>query len=142
MSNLRQWKRLVTWLAVAAMLAAALLPSISYALAANGAESRLMNTMLAGICAPSGMRYDAATITAVMATTIAGDDDKVPGKQAGHMDDCPWCRLASDLPALPAAGLAIAPQADAALLPPLFYHSPAPLFTWAAGKPRGPPLLA
>ena len=133
---------MVTWLAVAAMLAAALLPAASHALASDSAESRLMNTMLAGICAPSGMRYDAAALAIEFATTMAGDDDKAPGKQAGHMDDCPWCRLASDLPALPGAGLVIAPQANAALLPPLFYHSPTPLFTWAAGKPRGPPLLA
>ncbi|HEX8606024.1 MAG TPA: DUF2946 domain-containing protein [Pseudoduganella sp.] len=128
MFSIRQWKSLVTWLAVAAMLAAALLPAVSHALASE----RIENIMLAEICAPSGMSYGA----------VMGDDGKAPGKQAGHMDDCPYCRLASDVPALPGAGLTIEPALAAAPLPPLFYLSPAPLFTWVAAKPRGPPFLA
>jgi hypothetical protein len=128
MLSIRQWKRFVAWLALAATLAAALLPSIAHALSSD----RVENIMRAEICAPSGMRYDMA----------AGEDGKAPGKQAGHMDDCPYCRLPADIPVLPGTELAFAPSPTATALPFLFYHAPTPLFTWAAAKPRGPPFHA
>jgi Protein of unknown function (DUF2946) len=85
MSGIRKWKSLLSWLAMVATLAAALLPAVSHALASD----RIENIMRAEICAPSGTAYGAMM-----------DDD---GKAFGHMNDCPYCRLASDMPALPGA---------------------------------------
>ena len=127
MLSIRQWKSFVTWLAVAAMLAAALLPAMAHALS----DDRIENIMLAEICAPSGMTSDLPP--------AAGG--KVPGKHASHMDDCPYFRHASDMPVLPGAGIAVPSVIAAASVPPLFHLSPSPLFAWTAAKPRGPPLL-
>lgn len=132
MLSIRQWKSFVTWLAIAATLAAALLPAVAHALSSD----RIENIMLAEICAPSGMTYD------VSSNAPAGDDGKVPAKHASHMEDCPYCRHASDMPVLPGAGLVVPTVLAVASAPPLFYLSPAPLFTWSAAKPRGPPSLA
>lgn len=119
---------MAAWLAMFATLAAALLPSVSHALA----NDRIDNLLRAQICAPSGTSYD----------TVPGDDGKAPGKQAGHMDDCRYCRLSADLPVLPGETLVIGSAPATLPHPPLFYRSPAPLFTWAAAKPRGPPFFA
>ncbi|QBE65072.1 DUF2946 domain-containing protein [Pseudoduganella lutea] len=134
MFKTRQWRACFTWLAFIAVLAAALMPSVSRALASD----RAGNIMMAEICAPSGMNYAAMSDAAMAAAGMVEPDDK----RMGHMDDCAWCRLQADTPALPGTVLAVAPGEIAAPRPPLFYHSPTPLFTWAAAQPRGPPLLA
>ncbi|GGY01298.1 DUF2946 domain-containing protein [Massilia dura] len=125
MFKTRHWRTCFTWLAFAAILAAALMPSVSRALASD----RVANMMMAEICAPSGMSY--------------ADMQAPPGDQHfGHMDDCAYCRLQADTPVLPAVIAMIEPGRIAAVRPPLFYLSPAPLFAWTAARPRGPPLLA
>lgn len=83
--------------------------------------------MMAEICAPSGKSY-------------AGQQS--PAEHASHMEDCPYCRSAGDLPVLPGVQLALAPVKIVALKPALFYVSPEPMFMWAAAHPRGPPSLA
>ncbi|WBS01528.1 DUF2946 domain-containing protein [Pseudoduganella sp. SL102] len=124
MFKTRHWRTCFTWLALAAILAAALLPSVSRALASD----RIGNIMMAEICAPSGMSY---------AGMQAPDDQSI-----GHMDDCAYCRFQADTPALPAMAFLVGPGGIAAPRPHLFYHSPTPLFAWTDAKPRGPPLLA
>lgn len=125
MFRTRQWRACFTWLAFMAILAAALMPSVSRALASD----RVANIMMAELCAPSGMRY--------------ADMQKPPGdKHASHMDDCAYCRFHADTPALPTVITLVAPGEIAAVRPRLFYHSPTPLFAWTAARPRGPPLPA
>lgn len=125
MFRTRHWRTCFTWLAFAAILAAALMPSMSRALASD----RVANIMMAEICAPSGMSY------ADMQKPPGGDD-------SSHMDDCAYCRFHADTPALPAVIVMAEPGEIAAMRPLLFYHSPIPLFTWTAASPRGPPLPA
>jgi len=125
----RHWRNCFTWMAFAAILAAALMPSLSRAMAAD----RIGNIMMAEICAPSGMSY-----AGISYSGMQGQEDKA----IGHMDDCAYCRLQADTPVLPVIIAPIAPGKIAAPRPALFYHSHSPLFTWAAAKPRGPPLPA
>jgi len=123
MFRTRQWQKWMAWVACAALLAAALLPSVSHAIAFD----RVAAAMAAEICAPSGKSYT---------------DQQSPSKHAGHMEDCPYCRSGGDVPVLPGVQLVPAPIKIAALKPALFYVSPAPMFMWAAAQPRGPPSLA
>ena len=120
----RQWRIKVTWLACAAMLLAALMPTLTRVL-----DARAPNQLFAELCSATGK-------------TWAMQEPDSAGKAASHMDDCGYCRLQSDLPVLPTAAPAV-PLALAAMPhPPLFYTSPAPLFSWIASQPRGPPLQA
>ncbi|HEX8604200.1 MAG TPA: DUF2946 family protein [Pseudoduganella sp.] len=76
MFRTRHWRTCFTWLAFAAILAAALMPAVSRALASD----RVANIMMAEICAPSGMSY--------------ADMQRPPGdKNVNHMDDCAYCRF-------------------------------------------------
>ena len=138
MFKTRQWRTCFTWLALAAMLAAALMPSLSRALASD----RVRNIMMAEICAPSGMDYGGMSLAAMGFAGTDGSDPRKDGMPAGHGDDCAWCRLQADTPVLPGAIAVTGPSKLVAPRPALFYHSPAPLFAWTAAHPRGPPLLA
>ncbi len=55
---------------------------------------------------------------------------------------CPYCASHAflSLP-LPAAQFVFAVLDASPSYPPLFYQSVAPLFSWTAAKPRGPPAL-
>ena len=121
--------RLPLWLALVAMLALALLPTLSHALAfARGGAA------WAEVCTPQGMR-----LVAVDAAQAAADPD-APAQAAGRLEHCPLCALGADLPALPpAAPAALALPLAAAEPPPLFLHAPRTLFAWHSAQPRGPP---
>ena len=106
------------------MLLSALMPAISHALAPDRAAA-----LLAEICSPSGMR-------------LAGDDGKAPVKKTMNMEDCSYCRLHVDTPALPSVPQPLILADIVAQHPPLYYQSPAPLFSWISANPRGPPSLA
>lgn len=137
MFRTRHWRTCFTWLAFAAILAAALMPSALHALRAQ-ASDRIESIMMAEICAPSGMSYAGMTAADMLAPDMQSPDDKAPG----HMGDCAWCRFHTDAPALPAMAVIVEPGEIASPRPHLFYHSPTPLFAWTAARPRGPPLLA
>lgn len=125
MIGTRQWRIAVAWVACAAVLLAALMPSLSHALAAD----RVMNVMLAEMCgtgSPAG----------------ADRGQKSPDQQAGHLQDCQYCQLQTDTPILPAPLIAAGPVKLSTARPALFYRSPEPLFSWAASSPRGPPRLS
>lgn len=120
--------RFPLWLALVAMLALALLPSVSHALAyARGGAA------WAEVCTPQGMR-----LVAVDAAQAA--DAGTPVQAAGHLEHCPLCVLGGDAPPLPPAGAATVPLPLAgAELPPLFLQAPRTLFAWRSAQPRGPP---
>lgn len=120
----KQWRNWVARLACAAMLLSALMPAISHALAPDRAAA-----LLAEICSRAGVR-------------LAGDDGTAPAKKAMNMEDCSYCRLQFDTPALPSAPQALLSADIVAQHPPLYYRSPAPLFSWISANPRGPPSLA
>lgn len=107
------------------MLLVALMPSLSRAFA----PQRDASAILLQLCSVGGAtRYAAAP------------DSESPAKQSPMMDECPYCRVHTDLPVLPPAPLALAFSLLSSPRPPLFYHAPAPLYSWAVAHPRGPPV--
>lgn len=111
-------RTLHVWIALMAVLFGALAPSISHALAAS------RNTQAWGeICSAAG------TVKKSPSDTLQH-----------HLEHCPYCATqgaSSGLPPTAPAPLAIVAGHD--FYPPLFYTAPAPLFSWAAAHPRGPP---
>lgn len=113
----------MAWLACAAVLLSAVMPTLSHAFAPNRADA-----VLAQICSPSKL--------------MAGADAQGPhDKSSLHMQDCPYCRLQFDTPVLPTVPVPLKLGTIAARHPTLFYQSPTPLFSWVAANPRAPPLL-
>lgn len=119
----RQRRTYVTWLLCAAMLMGALMPSLSRAFA----PPRDASALLLQLCSVGGLSKSAP-------------DSDAPVKQSLMMDDCPYCRVQTDLPMLPPPALVLALSTLSTQRPPLFYHAPAPLFSWVVAHPRGPPL--
>ena len=122
MNAFRRHLQLGTWLALVAMLALALLPTVSHALAGEGRG-------FAEICTPQGMKVLALT------------DGEQPSTASVHLEHCPYCTVGPGDVAPPPP----APQAMAALAvgfqatPPLFGAAPRRLFAWALASPRAPP---
>lgn len=120
--------RFPLWLALAAMLALALLPTLSHALAfARGASA------WAEVCTPQGMRLVSVDVAQAV-------DTGTPVQAAGHLEHCPLCALGADTPPLPPAPPAALPLPLSAAEPPaLFLHAPRTLHAWRSAQPRGPP---
>ena len=120
-------KRLQVWIACLAILLNALAPSISHAL------SPVPSTMME-ICSATGTRW------------VAGEQamtDASKKSPLDHLKHCPFCMTHADTFALPLPLLpSFAVAGGDALFPALFYHSPSPLFSWSAAKPRGPPAIS
>ncbi len=121
--------RLPAWIALVAMLALALLPTVSHALAfARGGAA------WAEVCTPQGMK-----VVAVDAAQAGGE----PVLAAGHLEHCPLCALAADHAAPPpAAPVVLALPAGRMLMPAAFLHAPRTLFAWRSAQPRGPPSIS
>jgi len=116
-----------------AILFAALAPSVSHALAAGNTASAAIAAMQ--ICSVGGMT-DAGSVAG-----LAADSSTDPAKHA--FEHCPYCAThAGSFALLPGAAVHIALIEGHDLYPPLFYRAPQPLFSWSAGKPRGPPAIA
>jgi hypothetical protein len=130
----------LTWLALVAMLAMALLPSVSHALAfaRNGTGG---NGGWVEVCTPQGMR-----MVAVDADAVAGDPAgavPAPTQATGFLEHCPLCALAADTAPLPPAALAALPDVRRGdPLPLLFLQGPSTLYAWRSAQPRGPPSLS
>ena len=122
-------RRNIAWLALVAMLALALLPTVSHALAfAQGGKSAW-----AEICTPQGMK--------VVAVESAPGDEGT--SVAAHLEHCPYCAQAATTLGMPPAPAAVAALALAAIEPPAsFLNAPRTLFAWAAAQPRAPPFLS
>ncbi len=127
---LRRRLQPLTWIALVAMLALALLPTLSHALVhARGGPGGW-----AEVCTPQGMRLVALD---------AADDAGVPAASPGSMEHCPYCAHAAGDAFMPAPA---APSADIRLpadtVPSLFLHAGRTLFAWASAFPRGPPQVS
>lgn len=122
---------LCTWFAILAMLALALLPAVSHAVA-HGQGSR---SAWAEVCTPQGMKW-----VAVDAASAADAAAGAPAQAAGHLEHCALC---CGGPAL--AGLPPRPEpwpelgGGAQPMPRLFLQGPRTLFTWCSAQPRAPP---
>jgi Protein of unknown function (DUF2946) len=115
------------WLALLAMLAVALLPTVSHALA----HARGGVVAWAVVCTPQGLRG----VTVASATP---DPDVAPTTVS--LEHCPLCTLAADQPGLPSAfGPAdLRRPFDAARQPPSA-SAPCARPAWPQAQPRGPP---
>lgn len=123
-------RRLGAWIALVAMLAFALMPTLSRALAFSGSG----NAAWAEICTPQGMKW--------LSSAPAAADPGAP-PQALPLDPCSFCSLAS-AGAAPPPGV---PQVlhlplRSAAPPALFLHAPHALHAWASAQPRAPPVPA
>lgn len=118
------------WLAILAVLFAAIAPSISHALAAPA------------VSIPSSLLMQICTVDGVME---AGPEVKKPGMDpvVHAFEHCPYCSThAGSFALLPGAALNFAVGGGHAVFPPLYYRAPAPLYLWSSGNPRAPPVLA
>ncbi|MBP6764886.1 MAG: DUF2946 domain-containing protein [Rubrivivax sp.] len=128
MKFLRRQLQACTWFALVAMLALALAPTVSRALAlAQGGGSAW-----AEVCTPQGM------------VRVALDDaprgTPAPAHAGGMLDHCPFCGLAGQAAGMPPAPPVLPPvQAEQSLVPPLWLQAPHTLFAWRSAQPRGPP---
>lgn len=128
----RRHQRLLTWFALVAVLAMALLPTLSHALAlARGDAGRW-----AEVCTPQGMRLVAVDLT----LDAAGDGATGLPTAAGHLEHCPLCALgvgAMAPPPAPTPALWLLPARAAPS--PAFLHAPRTPQAWCTAQPRGPP---
>lgn len=124
------------WIAILAILFAALAPSVSHALAASNRAGAANPASLAmQICSVAGL------VSMDAMADPAADKSMDPAKHA--FEHCPYCAThAGSFALLPGAAVNIALIEGHDLYPPLFYRAPQPLFSWSAGKPRGPPAQA
>jgi hypothetical protein len=120
--------RIAAWFAIFAILLAALAPTISHAAnAAKGGMSWIE------ICTTGG-----SALIQVPQDQAAGK----PAQQSVHLEHCPFCSTHGGHLGLPPANVASLPVAQGqALVPELFHRAPRPLFVWAAGQPRAPPIV-
>jgi hypothetical protein len=117
----RRPRRFVTWLALVAMLALALMPTLSHAMAqARGAS------VFDEICSSAGPK----------------PVDPAQGVAFGHLDHCPFCHLQAQPFAPPPAPQALVLLPAAHEAPALFFSAARTLFAWRSAQPRAPPLVS
>lgn len=125
----RRHSRLIAWVALVAMMALALVPTISRAMAyANGGSG------WAEICTPQGMQW------------VSADGERSstpPDGTPPQVDHCHFCQLASMGAApLPASAPTLALPLAGVEPPRLFLQAACTLHAWRTAQPRGPPSLA
>jgi hypothetical protein len=121
----------LVWLALLAMLALALLPTVSRAMAASQDDVPAWLEF----CTAQGMKRVVLDVGAAAETS--------PQLAPGHLDRCSFCGLSAqglDLPRAPAALLD--PPSMANSLPRPFLQGARSQFPWFTAQPRAPPLTA
>lgn len=117
---------LTSWIAVLAILMAALAPSMSHALGAKYGAS------LIEVCTSMGAKWVQGDSGSTDQAPLSGD--------AQVSEHCPCCSLHANAIAIPAAPLTLAlAPALPELLPTAFLAAPHTLFAWLAAQPRAPP---
>jgi hypothetical protein len=122
----RTTRVLTSWMAVLAILMAALAPSISHALESKNGPSWVE------ICTSVGAKW-------VNAGGDAGDE--APSFPGAHpQEHCPYCSLHVNAIAIPAAPVAVFPVLlPAGDFPIAFLAAPRTLHAWVSAQPRAPP---
>jgi hypothetical protein len=140
MGKLLGRKRLQIWIACFAILLNALAPSISHALSSMAGPSNMIE-----ICSANGTRWVDGAIAGKLASELASMEQLAPEQPSTdsplhHLEHCPFCITHAGTFALPGPSTTLlAIEGGHDLFPALFYHSPSPLFSWSAARPRGPP---
>ena len=125
----RQAKRaLIWWIAIVAVLMAALAPSISHAIGLT------MPPSWTEICSTVGTKR------------VPVDGDFAPKSHSpgamNHLEHCPYCSLHLDAGALPPVPSELPlPLVLAHEVPAAFLHADRTLSVWASAQARAPPIL-
>lgn len=122
----RATRTLASWVAILAVLMAALAPAVSHALGTRSASSWVE------ICTAQGATW-------VQPAALADDDSSAPA--AAHtLDHCPYCSIHADTIGVPPASSGHLPDTALAHAPPAaFLAAPRTLHAWRSAQPRGPP---
>ncbi|MBV7536843.1 DUF2946 domain-containing protein [Duganella sp. sic0402] len=126
MSSFLNRRVLVAWIALLAVLFGALAPVVSHAMSASrGSPPQWLE-----LCGVNGVKR----------VQLPASDTPHQPDLMQHMEKCPYCAAHASPQALtPPEAFSFAVVGGHDLYPSLFHHAPAPLFPWAAAKPRGPP---
>lgn len=123
-------RKLNIWIACVAILFNMFAPSISHAISAVNGKGKLVE-----ICSVNGSKF---------VSVDQGSPSKPPTDKAlHHIEHCPFCATHAGSFVMPVASttlFSIVGGHD--LFPPLFYHSPSPLFSWSRANPRAPPSVS
>jgi hypothetical protein len=120
--------RWMAWIALWAILLAALAPTVSRYLAATA--PRLAAVQME-ICVT---RPGSPSVVLSTSRSEQPADHQV-------MDHCPLCLMHTDQPGLPPASTTLALASGLShVVPSLFLHAPAPLHAWATAHARAPPV--
>ena len=122
----RAFRVLTSWIAVLAILMAALAPSISHALGAKNGAS------LIEVCTALGGKW---------VQPDGSSTDQAPASGGVHpFEHCPYCSLHANDIAIPVAPVVPAPEISSSdLLPTAFLAAPRTLYAWVRAQPRAPP---
>lgn len=144
--------QLISWLALVAMLALVLTPTLARALSrAQGGQEHWVE-----VCTQHGLTrvalhgadaVDAAADEALEADVKAASDAELAAQAAqlqatGNLEHCPECSLTSQVLAPPPTHTPLVLSLGADYVAPLFLHAPHTLFAWCGPRPRAPPLTA
>lgn len=123
-------RRRSAWVALLAVLAMALVPTLARALAhGQGAGTQWIE-----VCTAQGMKLVA------VADDGTAETGSAPQTLLPQLEHCPFCTLGHGGPALPSATVALLPPPAAVrTVPARFLHAPRTLRAWRSTQPRGPP---
>ncbi|MDL2336688.1 MAG: DUF2946 family protein [Pseudomonadota bacterium] len=126
--------RLSCWLALLAVLALALLPTVSHALAAARGQAAW-----AEVCTPRGARL----VAAASADGELQQEQGAPASSAFHLEHCPLCALSTgDLGPAPSSSTLLPPTPSGVQLPERFLQAPCTPHAWRSAQPRAPPFVS
>lgn len=117
---------LTSWVAILALLMAALAPSISQAWSARAGASPIE------VCTATGAQWVQVDGSAT---------DHAPGQGDARTDmHCPYCLHQAHAAAMPVTPVVVLPMpAHATWLPTAFLAAPRTLHAWRSASPRAPP---
>ena len=137
MARSRKRRHLTVWIAVLSVLLACLAPSISHGLAAFKRADVPNKIEIVSV--------EFAKETTESASHTHGlhelHDPQPAGGHDFHFEHCPFCFTHAGSFATPPPNVIAVPVVIGSPVSPiLFFHSPRPLFTWAAAQARAPPV--
>ncbi|NMG75541.1 DUF2946 domain-containing protein [Aromatoleum diolicum] len=126
----RTTRSLTAWIALFAILLAAIGPALSHTLSLLGDGAGWVE-----VCTVAGTKLVAVDGSGEKGK--AGDVDLFPSER------CAFCSTHVAVPALPSVGvMPFVLKSSSAEFPSLYFHAPRPMFAWAAAHPRAPPVLS
>lgn len=129
MNHFRNFRQLITWLAIVLILGSAVAPTISHALT----PQMQVTVGLSEICSDHEQELSLALDDA---------EENHSEHQSLHFEHCPFCVHHTAEMLLDQEFCFLFPAAQSALYPLLFFSSLRPLFAWSVANPRAPPVFA